>query len=351
MYNPSFDYSGGGLEQMIVGGSSPGSSSNPTTSPGIAQYLPGFLMSDTGTPTAANNPRAWSMPGSPSPTKSVRGQLFSTSVSTSPKSLLSPIQAPATQPVTPNFARHYHRQTSEKHSGPPVHGLFEYTSTPKFPVKNSMSNTSALNVSSLSHPAARNVSMSAEELLNPHVSKCIGNDFKFPSSPAQLDPFYTQREGLKSDEELDHCWVTVFGFPAAASSYILQQFYHYGNITDYKMSPSGNWMHLHYQTQLQAKVALSKNGKIFNGSVMIGVAPCIDKAVMNQCRNTSRTTTQSQRQTDTSLLNASLPVNNNTPINVAFKFAADEHAVIPTGTVPEKNGGLMSKALEYLFGW
>ena len=44
-----------------------------------------------------------------------------------------------------------------------------------------------------------------------------------------------------------------------------------------QIASEGNWMHLHYQSKLQAKKALSKDGKIFNNCVMIGVKPCIDK--------------------------------------------------------------------------
>lgn len=36
-------------------------------------------------------------------------------------------------------------------------------------------------------------------------------------------------------------------------------------------------MHVHYQSKLQARKALSKNGKVFGGRMMIGVLPCIDK--------------------------------------------------------------------------
>lgn len=43
------------------------------------------------------------------------------------------------------------------------------------------------------------------------------------------------------------------------------------------MSNSGNWMHVQYQSKLQARKALSKDGKIFGEAIMIGVKPCIDK--------------------------------------------------------------------------
>jgi len=44
-----------------------------------------------------------------------------------------------------------------------------------------------------------------------------------------------------------------------------------------QVAPDGNWLHIHYQSKLQAKKALSKNGKVFGGTIMIGVTPCIDK--------------------------------------------------------------------------
>ena len=39
----------------------------------------------------------------------------------------------------------------------------------------------------------------------------------------------------------------------------------------------GNWLHIQYQSKLQAQKALSKNGKVLANSLMVGVMPCIDK--------------------------------------------------------------------------
>lgn len=36
-------------------------------------------------------------------------------------------------------------------------------------------------------------------------------------------------------------------------------------------------MHLQYQSKLQARKALSKDGKVFGDCIMVGVKPCIDK--------------------------------------------------------------------------
>ena len=45
----------------------------------------------------------------------------------------------------------------------------------------------------------------------------------------------------------------------------------------FQIARDGNWMHLHFLSRLQAKKALSKNGKILGNSIMVGVTPCIDK--------------------------------------------------------------------------
>lgn len=103
-------------------------------------------------------------------------------------------------------------------------------------------------------------------------------------------------------------------FPPAAASYILLQFAQYGNILrhtvrcthththtplptalavektkcckghgginctpGWQMASPGNWMHLQYQSKLQARKALSKDGKVFGDAIMVGVKPCIDK--------------------------------------------------------------------------
>jgi hypothetical protein len=98
-----------------------------------------------------------------------------------------------------------------------------------------------------------------------------------PLTPAQLDPFYTYGESIRLDEKLDETWITVFGFPPSATSYILQEFANYGQIINHVPSTQGNWLHIQYQSKLQAQKALSKNGKILANSLMIGVMQCIDK--------------------------------------------------------------------------
>lgn len=46
------------------------------------------------------------------------------------------------------------------------------------------------------------------------------------------------------------------------------------------MSAEGNWIHLLYENKIQARRALSRNGRVYNGNMMVGVVPCTDKVVV-----------------------------------------------------------------------
>uniref|UniRef100_K3XB43 RRM Nup35-type domain-containing protein n=1 Tax=Globisporangium ultimum (strain ATCC 200006 / CBS 805.95 / DAOM BR144) TaxID=431595 RepID=K3XB43_GLOUD len=68
-------------------------------------------------------------------------------------------------------------------------------------------------------------------------------------------------------------WVTVYGFPASAKSYILHQFQTIGEVINFTAG-AGNWLHIRYYTRLQAEKALTYDGKTLSGSIMIGVKKC-----------------------------------------------------------------------------
>ncbi|EDO31992.1 predicted protein, partial [Nematostella vectensis] len=173
-----------------------------------------------------------------------------------------------------------------------------------------------------------------------------------PPSPTQVDPFYTQGESLSSDDVLSQCWVTVFGFPPAATSYILQQFAQYGNIIRHEVVANKNWMHIQYQSKLQAKKALSKNGKVYSSNIMIGVMPCIEKSLMEDCgkENTMRHMETSKMDVSVNPATPSrLPIR---PLTAAYQAASSNHQVVPQdGRTPQKNNNVISKAMEYMFGW
>ena len=75
--------------------------------------------------------------------------------------------------------------------------------------------------------------------------------------------------------------VTVFGFPAQMTSAVLTEFRSYGDVVKYQLGP-GNWLHLKYQTKLQAQKALSMNGQRLNhdgqyDTIMLGVVKCSER--------------------------------------------------------------------------
>ena len=134
-------------------------------------------------------------------------------------------------------------------------------------------------------------------------------------------------------------WITVFGFPPSASAYIVSQFSQYGTVLQHHSPPNGNWMHIRYQTKIQAQKALSKSGKILGGSIMIGVSPCTDTTFMEEMSaqqqeylngsqlNASHMTAANPH--DTSNLNASSMMNRSSirPLTQAYKDANSDHDV------------------------
>lgn len=44
-----------------------------------------------------------------------------------------------------------------------------------------------------------------------------------------------------------------------------------------QITNDGNWMHIKYQNKLQARCALSRNGRVFGDNIMVGVMPCSDE--------------------------------------------------------------------------
>lgn len=81
---------------------------------------------------------------------------------------------------------------------------------------------------------------------------------------------------LHSDEwgQDKQYWITVFGFPSSARSFILHHFQSMGEVINYSRSSGGNWLHLRYHTRLQAEKALSYDGSTLANSMMVGVKKC-----------------------------------------------------------------------------
>ncbi|XP_028292317.1 nucleoporin NUP35 [Gouania willdenowi] len=292
-----------GTEPMTLG-----SPTSPKPASG-AQFLPGFLMGDLPAP-ATPQPRPFSL--------------------TSPlvDSTAFHRGGSAPQPVVPT--------PKDKSGAPPVRSIHDDligTTTPLsahkqfFPV--------------LQSPlSARQASTPGTGAQQQQQQLCL--------SPAQVDPFYSQGEALSSEDLLDQTWVTVFGFPPASASYILLQFAQYGNILKHKMASPGNWMHLQYQSKLQARKALSKDGKVFGDYIMVGVKPCINKSVMDCSEMVSSPVPTSF--CSPSIL-PSTPRSAIRPLSSSYRNSASDYQVVTDRQTPRKDDSLVSKAMEYMFGW
>ncbi|XP_054642011.1 nucleoporin NUP35 [Dunckerocampus dactyliophorus] len=289
-----------------------GSPTSPKPTPG-AQFLPGFLMGDPPAP-ASPQPRPFSL---------------STPILES-TSALKGAGSSAPQPVVPT--------PKDKSGAPPVRSIHDELVTLGTPLSahrhvgsvGTPLSTHRQSFSIMQSPA------SARQASTPGVQPvCM--------SPAQVDPFYSQGESLSSEDQLDQTWVTVFGFPPASASYILLQFAQYGNILKHTMASPGNWMHLQYQSRLQARKALSKDGKVFGDAIMVGVKPCIDKSVMDNSEFAASPLPSSALP--------STPRSAIRPLSATYRNSGSDYQVVADRQTPRKDDSFVSKAMEYMFGW
>ncbi|XP_068602492.1 nucleoporin NUP35 [Brachionichthys hirsutus] len=283
-----------GTEPMTLG-----SPTSPKLTSG-AQFLPGFLMGDLPAPTTPQ-PRPFTL-ATPCTESAVGG---------------ASRHGSTLQPVVPT--------PKDKSGAPPIRSIHDDLVTVTTPL-NSHGQCFPVTQSPLSALGASTPGTGVQPL-------CL--------SPAQVDPFYSQGDSLSSDDQLDQTWVTVFGFPPASASYILLQFAQYGNILKHTMTSPGNWMHLQYQSRLQARKALSKDGKVFGDAIMVGVKSCINKSVMDINVPVSSPLTYFP----------SSPRSAIRPLTSTSRSSSSDYQVVADRHMPRKDNGLVSKAMEYMFGW
>ncbi|XP_033022702.1 nucleoporin NUP35 isoform X1 [Lacerta agilis] len=316
---------GSGTEPMTLG-----SPTSPKPGAG-AQFLPGFLMGDLPTPVT---PQSRSFSGPSVGVMEVR----------------SPMHAGGSppQPVVPTH--------KDKGGAPPVRSIYDEVASPGLG-STPLTSRRPVSFSVTQSPLVGSMPVTPGTGASVFSPATLAQPRKSTMSPAQLDPFYTQGDALTSDDHLDDTWVTVFGFPQASASYILLQFAQYGNILKHVMSNTGNWMHIHYQSKLQARKALSKDGRIFGESIMIGVKPCIDKNVME---TTDRCTVSSPSSAFTPpmktlgtpvQLSSAQRISTMRPLATAYKASTSDYQVVSDRQTPRKDESIVSKALEYMFGW
>lgn len=302
-------------------------------------FLPSFLMGDIASPSST----ARVCSGGASPNKTTRQFSSSTTVS-SPGS---------PQPIKDPFFTS--RLGPDKPGGPPTQSLMGVrgpSSLPQSPVP-ARFNSPCVDQRILGTPiggyvpqGTPNYGTPGSPLVSTSQSIYTGSIF----TPSRDHSSFLAQDSLQlsASDAMEDTWVTVFGFPAAAASYILTQFTQLGTITEHRNPGSGNWMHLKYQTKLQARKALSKNGKVFSGNIMVGVVPCSDKTITGDKENMSANISSIMSPDNSSLI--STPKANMRPLTQAYQTAHAEHEVMPKVNTPKKNDSLVSRAMQHILG-
>ncbi|XP_046668686.1 nucleoporin NUP35 isoform X2 [Homalodisca vitripennis] len=299
------------MEPMTLGSpvGSPGAQ-NPTS-----PYLPGFLMGDP-------------LPQPTSPSKTPRQVHFAPNLSSALPTPDTPL--PPTS-LNESITR-YHKNQREKSGGPPTVGLFDTLEV----------STSALSTT----PPSTSFQPSGQ------LSQTLG-----PMTPTQ--------NAQNTDE--NEKWVTVFGFPLSAASSILGQFSQVGHILEHRFPGQGNWVNICYTSKLDARRALSYNGKILGGHTMIGVVPCRDNSqpgsalrdMTNVLSGSGTPTTPKSPQVSRlsqqrRLLNSPCP----SPFAPSPRggrqlgiSSPTENEVIGSQNTPTKSSSFVTKAVDLVFGW
>jgi nuclear pore complex protein Nup53 len=152
------------------------------------------------------------------------------------------------------------------------------------------------------------------------------------ASPQMTESIFRDRSDLLGSATRDlggseDTWVTVFGFNQPYTHTVLKQFQKYGDIIRYK-SGEGNWIHIQYQTKLQAQKALTKNGKFLEDGVMIGVVPFSTK--QRSLGQPAKAVSAQPR----------------------YQLTSNSYAVEPIApkTLPVPQNSLWAKVSEYIFG-
>ncbi|XP_076236492.1 nucleoporin Nup35-like isoform X2 [Calliopsis andreniformis] len=318
------------MEPMTLG-SPVGSPVQTPGSPGASAYLPSFLLGDT-TPA----------------------KISMTNPQDTPKQLHignSSLSSPLSHYGTPDYRTSRQKAVfggannsntsqivTESHtSGPPTRGLFESLET---------SQTASPYISITNQSIPCNQSRLFMNTMNNSMF-----------SDSSLNPNTTESQGLLQ-------WVTVFGFPPSDVNTVLAHISSRVRIVDKHPAPhaQSNWIHLKCASEQEAQRALACNGNIVSGSIMIGVIPCTDEGVILGGDKENRTKMNGSVKSFSNIgrVNQSpeygtprtpIRIQNARPLVAGYNQHLSPQSVRSPENVPQKSTGLVSKAMEYVFGW
>jgi len=268
---------------------------------------------------------------------------------------------PTTPAATSGTPLRSHASAADKPGGPPIKGLF---STPGGGVDRggglmrgvleSTSSGSQVSSPALSGGAPRALSSGTPMPSTPGGFSLAGGTPKTFNNTALDHSLSTSH----SDGPSSSTWVTVFGFPPSAASYILKQFSQCGTVLQHHVPSSGNWMNIRFQTRTQAQSALGRSGRVLGGTLMIGVTPTTEAEVQALANGTDglldRTSGGSALNSSVNASFTGTPSGHNRsirPLAQAYKAAQSEHELSMNSTTTSKNDGLVTRAMGCIFGW
>jgi len=172
--------------------------------------------------------------------------------------------------------------------------------------------------------------------------------------------FYSEKnDTFETSNTTPGYWITVFGFSVSNKDEILSKFLHMGSCCDVRQS-GPNWAHVCFSDSTDYHRALLFNGHVTNNGTMIGVIPCNDKSILNENVNSI----SSQPSPSTEVLSKSLrspilgqqfssPNDSVSKRNTIRPMAIKPIPVQGNRTSPSatSSNGIVTKTLEYLFGW
>lgn len=102
---------------------------------------------------------------------------------------------------------------------------------------------------------------------------------------------------------------------------------------------NGNWMHVRFASRIESDKALNYNLKVIANNVMVGVTRCNDESIIKD----------NLKQTEADMEPYKLRVR---PLSQqTYNVAQHDIHVSPSNNIPQKNSGLMNKAMDLIFGW
>ncbi|XP_059476620.1 nucleoporin NUP35 [Neocloeon triangulifer] len=328
------------MEPMALG--SPGN-----VSPAFA---PGFLMGDLASPASKNPSESTSTPSSSQTPRRV---------SFAPDAFSHHSTVYAGTPVNPLRARltgtPQQGAASPQKRGPPIMSLSDVTNT-------SFQNQSLLSQQNVSFASNQSFAFNQSQMTAPSFGHSL-TPMRTAEASAFTSPNYDWHAN-DENKEAEH-WVTVFGFPFTMVPAVLTWIASCGNIIvrHVPTSPKANWMHLRFANPAETRRALGRHGSLLGLDTMIAVVPCMDKGVIQGWRSKVATSPGannsfseaggtyifSSTSANTSCLNSSTY---GSPMNSSIRsLVASPDISVETSVLPRKSTGMVSKAMDYVFGW